>query len=616
MKFVQRTVAQNLVICTLILSCSISTVTLNAQLPDDVYGPVNQFYQVPSVKGTIRYVAVDGKKENSGSDPEKSTTLNAAVAASKSGDAIILRGGTYRTGNLVFNQGITFQAFRDEHPLLKGTLVVTNWEKVEEGLWSTTWTDLFPADPEDWWQRHEEQFTPLHRFNDDMVFVDGRFLQSAGSTKELDSTNFYIDYQKKKIYLAINPAKRLIEVTAFNVALHCVSKDLNGRPSDGIGPVIRGISFSQYSDTTLLIDGKYAEGPTPEAEFGKQIRGAVIENCDISFCSRIAAFLMGDNLTIRNCKISNTSREGIYIVSSSDVLMENNIFTKNNIENITGCYPAAVKIFNQCHRVTVRHNFVTNLPNSNGVWFDVGNVDGVFIHNLVTNVGVSKEAKYPVWRNMSGFFFEISKGAICAGNVFENCDNGTFVLNSSNVKIYNNTYINSKAVFVRNERSAANDHFGWHPATGPDVDKRTGHVFINNLLVQNDTSYKMSLLEVWQPDTLCKTLNTFQLEMLDYNVYVRTILLANLPLISWNSLYNGTCSFSLNSPSELNKQDPQFSANCKFFDDYKLSLFIDNGSERFRLSKDFPGGESGVAPPKYISKLLNSKEGLTIIGAY
>jgi hypothetical protein len=250
------------------------------------------------------------------------------------------------------------------------------------------------------------------------------------------------------------------------------------------------------------------------------------------------------------------------------------------------------------------------------VWFDVGNVDGVFIQNLVTNVGKSKEAKYPVWRNMSGFFYEISKGAICAGNVFENCDNGSFVLNSSNVILYNNTYINSKAAFVRNERSAANDHFGWHPATGPDVDKRTGHVFMNNLLVQNDTSYRMSLFEVWQPDTLCKTLNTFQLEKLDYNVYVRTIHLTSLPLISWNALHNDSCNINLNSPAELNKLYPQFSTNSKFFDDYKLPLFIDNGNDKFRLSKDFPGRDLGVVPPVNISKLLNCKEGETGIGAY
>ena len=90
---------------------------------------------------------------------------------------------------------------------------------------------------------------------------------------------------------------------------------------------------------------------------------------------------------MRNCRISDTSTEGVYVIASNDVLLERNIFTRNNIENITGYYPAAVKIFNQSYRVTCRDNLVTDLPNSNGIWYDVGNVDGVFVNNWVEGVG-------------------------------------------------------------------------------------------------------------------------------------------------------------------------------------------------------------------------------------
>jgi parallel beta-helix repeat protein len=46
---------------------------------------------------------------------------------------------------------------------------------------------------------------------------------------------------------------------------------------------------------------------------------------------------------MRNCKVSDTSTEGIYVIASSDVLLERNIFTRNNIEEIYGYYPAAVR---------------------------------------------------------------------------------------------------------------------------------------------------------------------------------------------------------------------------------------------------------------------------------
>ena len=196
--------------------------------------------------------------------------------------------------------------------------------------------------------------------------------------------------------------------------------------------MIRGITFTQYAYRAIEIEGTEPEGLSNESKYGKDVVGSTFENCTISFCSRVAAYLRGDKLTMRNCLVSDTSTEGIYILSSSDVLLERNIFRRNNIENITGYFPAGVKIFNQCYRVTCRDNLVTDLANSNGIWYDVGNVDGRFINNRVEGVGNinSPFSGERFWPSDNGFFFEISKGAICAGNVFVNCDHGIFVLNS------------------------------------------------------------------------------------------------------------------------------------------------------------------------------------------
>ena len=76
-----------------------------------------------------------------------------------------------------------------------------------------------------------------------------------------------------------------------------------------------------------------------------------------------------------------------------------------------------------------------------------------------------------------------------AGNVFVRCDKGIRVLNSSRTSASTTTPSWTRvASFERNERSATGDHFGWHPATGPDVDQREGHVFVSNLLVASERS--------------------------------------------------------------------------------------------------------------------------------
>ena len=419
---------------------------VTAQPSGGHYGPIQQTYDLPNVPGKIFYVAPDGKEKASGEILAQPTTLEVAIERVKTGDAIVMRGGTYRTGNLILNQGIVMQPYADERPILKGTFVATEWKNLGNGLWKTSWSHLFPSKPDSWWSRDRfGKETPLCRFNNDMVFADGKFLQSVSREGEVDENSYYIDYDAGQMYIGTDPTKRLLEITAYDVALKRITGECHGKISDHKGPVIRGITFTQYAYRAIEIEGTEPVGLSDESSHGKEVIGTTIENCTISFCSRVAAYLRGDHLTIRHCKVSETSTEGIYIIASSDVLLEKNIFSRNNIEKITGYFPAAVKIFNQCYRVTCQDNLVTNLPNSNGIWYDVGNVDGRFLNNWVEGVGdVQSEfihnKPYP---SLNGFFFEISKGAVCAGNVFVNCDHGIFILNSSNVQIYQNTFVNS-----------------------------------------------------------------------------------------------------------------------------------------------------------------------------
>jgi hypothetical protein len=600
-----------------VLSMTFCSLPVFAQPSGGPYGPIQQTYELPANAGKIYYVAPDGKAEASGETLEQPTTLAAAIERVVTGDAIILRGGVYRTGNLVFNQGITIQPYKDEQPVLKGTFVAKDWTHLRNGLWKTSWSHLFPAKPADWWSR--ESFgreTPLHRFNNDMVFIDGRLLQSVGWEGDLDNNTFFIDYDAGQVYLSVDPTDHLVEITAFDSAIIRTTKECHGKTSDGKGPVIRGITFTQYAYRAIEIEGKDPEGLSPESQHGKDVVGSVFENCAITYCSRVAGYFRGDKMIMRHCLVSDTSTEGVYLLSSSDVLLEKNIFRRNNIENITGYYPAAVKIFNQCYRVTCKDNLVTDLPNSNGIWYDVGNVDGRFIDNWVEDVGHNDApfSSQQFWPSQNGFFFEISKGAICAGNVFVNCDHGLFVLNSSNVQIYQNTFVNSVACIARTARSAANDKFGWHPSTGPDIDQREGHVFVNNLLTA-DGNVLRPLLAFSQPKSLCEKLNRPQVRQLDYNVYVRRSN-ASIPLISWSPDPNNNCLETFESLEGLRKLHPEFAANSRYFADYSGPLFKSPELGNYQLVKAFPASKTAAPLPSQIKELLGRKADEHFVGAY
>lgn len=582
------------------------------------YGPVNKTYEIPTGAVNVYYVSPDGKADNGGKDLANTTTLEEAVKRVVTNDVIILRGGTYRTGNLLLNQGITMQPYKDENPVIKGTYIAENWRNMHNGLWVTEWEYLFPSAPADWWHyEHNIKQTPLYRFNNDMVFIDGKFLQATGMESMVDENTFFIDYDKKKVYIGVDPTEKLIEITAFDNALVRTTGECHEKKTDGIGPKIKGVTFTQYAYRALEIEGTEPEGISAEKDHGKDVTGSLFENCTISFCSRVAGYFRGDNMVFRNCKISDTSTEGLYIIASNDVLLERNIIARNNIENITGYFPAAVKIFNQCYRTTCNDNLVIDHPNSNGIWYDVGNVDGVFINNWVENVG-SYNHEFPTrsfWPSNNGFFFEISKGVTCAGNVFVNCDRGLMILNSSNAKIYQNTFFNSIAAIGRDGRSAQGDHFGWHPSTGPDVEERVGHVFVNNLLV-GDENFNRPLFFVWQPDFICERLPGSPMEKLDNNVFFKSENAPASPLIIWSPVAGDECQLFADDVSDLQKFYTDY--NAKGASEFDVFLpFKSTELSNFKLTD--PAKYSGHASvlPVNVAKILNlSRKAKPYIGAY
>ena len=567
------------------------------------YGPRAMAYEIPEDANIVYYVAPNGSPSSAGESISSPTTFEAAISRVVTGDVIVMLGGVYRTGSLLLNQGVIIQPHQDEQVVLKGTRVADKWERLDNGLWRTEWEQLFPMPPANWWRRHRHGHnTPLHWFNNDMVFINGQLLDSAGWEGEVDAGSYYIDYDSGHVYIGRDPSGQSVEITAHDSAIVRVTGEVHGKSSDGLGPVIRGITFTQYAYRALEVDGTEPEGPADPATYGKDVVGTVLENVTFTYCSRVAAYLRGDNLKVINCLVSDTETEGIYIIASSDCLLEGNIFQRNNMQNMQGYYPSAVKIFNQTHRVVCRNNLVRENPHSEGIWYDVGNRDGLFVDNWVEDC-------------INGFFFEISRGAVAAGNVFVNCGSGTFVLNSADVELYHNTYINCTANFMRNTRSAVGDHFGWHPATGPDVDERHGHVFRNNLLVA-DANYNGPMLLVHQDPALDGVLTDSPLRDLDDNVYVKARPEGEGPFINWGPVEAEPYRMEAASLEMFRETGLGLAQHSVDFIGYQDQVFKSSHLKNYHLLPEFPARlAAGPLDPAVLEK-IGLKQDLGYPGAF
>ena len=123
----------------LLLAASISY----AQPSGGPYGPIDQRYEIP--KADTSTTSRRTEKRCDGDELAHPTTIEAAMERVVTGDAIVLRGGIYRTGGLVLNQGITIQPYADERPILKGTEIATQWEALPQQHLEDHWSHLFPA---------------------------------------------------------------------------------------------------------------------------------------------------------------------------------------------------------------------------------------------------------------------------------------------------------------------------------------------------------------------------------------------------------------------------------------------------------------------------------------
>jgi hypothetical protein len=295
-----------------------------AQPSGGPYGPVQQSYAVPAEAAHVYFVAPDGKADATGAQLDAPTTLESAIERVTTGDAIVMRGGMYRTGSLKLNQGITMQPYADERPVLKGTQVATNWQALRDIVWRTSWPALFPQKPAGWWQREREGMrTPQHRFNNDMVFVDGRRLISAGWEGELTTNNFYIDYEHGQVFLGFNPAGHLMEITVFDSALVDadtvrVSRDRGGRARAGrrggrvhLREGRGGVRVRERDDFAVFARGGiFSRGPdgVPELPDQRHGHGGDLPDCVVGLSAGTEHF----------CTEQRAADHGVFSVGGED----------------------------------------------------------------------------------------------------------------------------------------------------------------------------------------------------------------------------------------------------------------------------------------------------------
>lgn len=92
----------------------------------------------------IYYVSVAGSDRNPGTQDAPFRTINHAAQLAVAGDTVRVFGGEYRewvsprNSGRSYNQCITYEAVAGEKPVIKGSELVKNWERVSGGVWKAS----------------------------------------------------------------------------------------------------------------------------------------------------------------------------------------------------------------------------------------------------------------------------------------------------------------------------------------------------------------------------------------------------------------------------------------------------------------------------------------------
>jgi len=360
--------------------------------------------------GTDYYVATGGND-----DTNDGLTVTApfrgigkASGLSQPGDTIYIRGGTYRELITITNFGlpgnpITFKAYDNEMPVLKGSCVVTGWDFDQDFVWcKTNW----PIEPQ-------------------QVFDDGEILQHIGlmpmntyyvplgtNREDMTQGSFYYNTNTLCLYVWLadnsDPNGSFMEASTNRYIF-------NGNNLAESWLVLENLTFRHSNSCT------YTSGLPCVFSGGNSL----VSSCDIQW-GDLTGLSLGSNSRAAGCVIANNGDRGGGM--NANCSYTDCLIVSNGYRNfITGWGTAGLKIIPYYGTVS---NCEVAWNRGTGIWFDSIKSESniVACHNYVHHNG------------REGIMIEISKNARVYNNLLVN--NGAraiYISSAESNHVYNNT---------------------------------------------------------------------------------------------------------------------------------------------------------------------------------
>ncbi len=220
---------------------------------------------------------------------------------------------------------------------------------------------------------------------DQDLFIDGVMLWQVTDIDELETGRWF--WTNDSIYLADDPANRLIELSVTPHAFISHANDVT----------INGITVENYA--TPAQEGAVSAQQPKDGLAGERW---LIEGIEVRGAHG-AAVRTGEATVVRDSFLHSNGQMGLTSAGGTDVLIEGNEISNNNIAGFRWDWEAGGAKFTETVGLVVRDNFAHH-NDGPGLWTDIDAYDTVYEGNTVSdNTG-------------PGIFHEISYDAVIRGN--------------------------------------------------------------------------------------------------------------------------------------------------------------------------------------------------------
>lgn len=493
-------------------------------------------YAVPA--GAI-VVAKTGNDASPGTLGKPVKTVARGLALAPAGGTVVVRAGAYRE-QLTISKKVVLQNYPKEAVWLDGSSPVAGWVADGNAWRHDKWTTRFDHSPTytkgaadgtaAGWSFVDKVKYPMAA-HPDQFFIDGAALRQVKTRALVTTGTFFLDEATSKLYVGTNPTGRAVEGST-------VQKAMSVRAA---GSTVRGIGFRRYAPSVWHMGAITVEAPTNR-----------FENVVIQDMATTGLSVLREDNTLNRITVQRSGMLGVHARYADRILFASVLSTRNNTERFNiAPVSGGVKI-GQTRGVTVRASSFTGNYGP-GFWEDLSVYNSVFTGSSFSD------------NSGSGLFLEISAKKVVADNFFaRNVQDGLKVNNTSDVQIWNNTFVgNGRPLNIVQDSRRNTNPYDQAVDTrqrfpDPTMPWTLGPVTIRNNVVAQSTTAANCLLCV---EDYSHTKTAAQMGITsDGNAYHRTAATAPTWLAVWSrgttnlnpAVYTTLAAFTSGTKQEVN----------------------------------------------------------------